>query len=93
MVRTLSPCLAKQRHRRFVRMVVPADVRDIIGKAGTRPSLRQDQSESLPTTVEASVGIKSSSLYGLLAHWRYLHRLLVQGSTSFKDSDAVIKVH
>ncbi len=33
MVRSRYPYLAKQRHRWFVRMVVPPDVRDIIGKA------------------------------------------------------------
>ena len=33
MVRSHYPYLIQQRHRWFVRMVVPPDVRDIVGKA------------------------------------------------------------
>ena len=33
MVRSRYPYLTKQRHRWFVRMIVPPDVRDIIGQS------------------------------------------------------------
>lgn len=54
MVRSRYPYLAKQRHRWFVRMIVPADVRDIIGQSVFKvPTGETDEHRA--TTVAAPI--------------------------------------